>query len=140
LDAAIVRFEDLDVVQAVTELDVVVGSANPARLIDQGYYYRDAFRVFREHADQLAAVTVWGLTDGRSWRAGNNGQPLLFDDDLQAKPGCYAAADAELPDFVRSANVFAAALDPADEGPDSVEGRKLPLLPIGETAGFQLRW
>src|SRR5690606_27451100 len=37
-------------------------------------------------------------------------------------------------------NVFAADLDPADEGPDSVEWRKLPLHPIGETAGFQLRW
>ena len=140
LEAAIVRFEDLDVVQAVTELDVVVGSANPARLIDQGYYYRDAFRVFRDHADQLAAVTVWGLTDGRSWRAGNNGQPLLFDDDLQAKPAYFGAADGELPDLVRSAIVFAADLDPGVDGPESVEWRKLPLHPIGETAGFQLRW
>ena len=41
-----------------------------ALLIEQGYYYRDAFNVFRAHADDLFAVTVWGLTDGRSWRVG----------------------------------------------------------------------
>lgn len=136
---ALAGFEDLPVVQAVTELDVVVGSAEQARLIDQGYYYRDAFRIFREHADDLFSVTLWGLTDGRSWRAANNGRPLLFDDFFQAKPAYFGAADGELPAAIRSANVFAA--DPgADYSAGSLEWQKLPLHPVGEDAGFQLRW
>ena len=56
--------------QAVTELDVTTGTpVTQAKLIEQGYYYRDAFRIFRAHADDLFSVTVWGLTDGRSWRS-----------------------------------------------------------------------
>ena len=38
--------------QVVSELDVTTGTpVTPALLVEQGYYYRDAFRVFREHAD-----------------------------------------------------------------------------------------
>ena len=70
LEGAIVAFEDLPVTQAVTEFDVTTGTpVTQAKLVDQGYYFRDAFRVFREHADDLYSVTMWGLTDGRSWRS-----------------------------------------------------------------------
>lgn len=139
VDAAIDAFEDLPVVQAVTELDVQVGSADQAKAIDQGYYYRDAFRIFREHADDLFSVTVWGLTDGRSWRAANNGKPLLFDDRFQAKPAYFGAADGELPAAVRSALAFGRGAD-GDDSAGSVRWKALPLHAIGENAGFQLRW
>ncbi len=141
LEAAIVKFQGLGLKQAVTELDVVVGSASEARLIDQGHYYQRAFEIFRTYADELEAVTVWGLTDGRSWRAGNNGQPLLFDDDLQAKHAYFGAADSpELADPIRSANVFAADVTSATTGPDALEWRKLPLHDIDGDSAFQLRW
>ena len=46
-------------------MDVTTGTpVDEAKLIDQGYYYRDAFRIFRAHADDLFAVTLWGLHDG----------------------------------------------------------------------------
>ena len=33
--------------------------------------------------------TLWGLNDGRSWRGSE--YPLLFDDDLSAKPAFFGA-------------------------------------------------
>ena len=45
LEEAIEAFEDLPVTQVVSEMDVTVGTpVDNAKLIDQGYYYRDAFR------------------------------------------------------------------------------------------------
>ncbi|MFE1645972.1 endo-1,4-beta-xylanase [Microbacterium sp. P01] len=140
LEDAIVAFEDLPVTQAVTELDVTTGTpVTPASLIEQAYYYRDAFRAFREHADDLFSVTVWGLTDGRSWRSGS-GAPLLFDDALQGKPAYYGAADLDLPARPRTANVFQGDVPLDADAPASLEWRKLPLNTIDESASFQLRW
>jgi endo-1,4-beta-xylanase len=139
LGDAITDFEELPVRQAVTELDVFVGSADTAKAIDQGYYYDAAFDTFRTHADDLFSVTVWGLTDGRSWRASNNGKPLLFDDYFKAKPAFYGAADLDLPAAVRSANAFAADPD-GDYTVDSPQWERLPLHAVGEAARFQTRW
>lgn len=144
LDAALTRFADLPVTQAVTELDVTTGTpVTQARLIDQGYYYRDAFDVFRAHADDLFSVTVWGLTDGRSWRV-DSGAPLLFDDRFQAKPAYHGAAGGELPDRLRTATVFGGDVPLDDEATASPVWDRLPLhtfaTPAGGEAGFQLRW
>jgi endo-1,4-beta-xylanase len=141
LEDAIVAFEDLPVTQAVTEFDVPTGTpVGQALLVDQGYYFRDAFNVFRRHAGELYAVTVWGLTDGRSWRVGN-GAPLIFNDALQAKPAYYGAVGGQdLPPRLRTANVFAGTVPLDAAATTSREWAKLPLHPIGEAAGFQLRW
>lgn len=140
LETAIERFEDLPLTQVVTELDVTTGTpVTDARLIEQGYYYRDAFRVFREHAESLFSVTVWGLTDGRSWRVGN-GAPLLFDDGFQAKPAYHGAVDGDLPQLRRTANVFAGDVPLSGDALDSPQWQRLPLNPVGGNAAFQLRW
>jgi len=144
LEDAIADFEGMKkadgtpLVQAVTELDVFVGSPDTAKSIDQGYYLKAAFDSFREHADSLFSVTTWGLTDGRSWRATNNGKPLLFDDWFKAKPAFYGAAGLALPAAIRSADAFAA--DGGDYTAGSDEWQRLPLHPVGDTARFQLRW
>jgi endo-1,4-beta-xylanase len=134
-------FEDLPVKQAVTEFDVPTGTpVSQALLIEQGYYYRDAFNVFRQHADDLFSVTVWGLVDGRSWRVGS-GAPLIFNDALKAKPAYFGAVGGQdLPARVRTANVFAGNVALDANATKSLEWSKLPLLPIEEMAGFQLRW
>jgi endo-1,4-beta-xylanase len=144
LEGAIERFADLPVTQAVTELDVTTGTpVSQARLIDQGYYFRDAFDVFRAHADKLFCVTAWGLTDGRSWRA-DSGAPLIFDDRYQAKPAYYGAVGAELPARLRTANVFAGDVPLDATATASPEWDRLPLhtfaAPDGGAAEFQLRW
>ncbi|WP_419705514.1 endo-1,4-beta-xylanase [Promicromonospora sp. NFX87] len=144
LEGALARFEDLPVKQAVTEFDVTTGTpVSQARLIDQGYYFRDAFEAFRAHADDLFCVTAWGLTDGRSWRV-DSGAPLIFDDRYQAKPAYYGAVGAELPARLRAANVFAGDVPLDASATASPEWDRLPLhtfgAPDGGEAAFQLRW
>ncbi|GAA4686660.1 endo-1,4-beta-xylanase [Promicromonospora umidemergens] len=144
LEAAIERFADLPVTQAVTELDVTTGTpVTQARLIDQGYYFKDAFDVFRAQAENLFCVTAWGLTDGRSWRV-DSGAPLIFDDRYQAKPAYYGAVGAELPARLRTANVFAGDVPLDGMATASPEWDRLPRqafdAPGGGEAAFQLRW
>ena len=104
--AAIERFEGLGLRQAVTELDVPTGTpVTQSKLIDQGYYYKAVFDMLRAHSADIFSATVWGLTDGRSWRSAD-GAPLVFDDDLQAKPAYYGITDQTLPARQRSAVVF----------------------------------
>ncbi|WP_203136046.1 endo-1,4-beta-xylanase [Microbacterium sp. JZ31] len=135
LAGALDRFEGLGLQQAVTEFDVTTGTpVTQALLVEQGYYYRDAFAVFREH--DLFSATVWGLTDGRSWRD-SSGDPLLFDDDLKAKPAYYGAAGGELPARLRAADVFGGA---APTDPASPEWQRLPLHELDGGGAFQARW
>jgi endo-1,4-beta-xylanase len=141
IDDALTAFEDLPVMQDVSELDVMTGTPiDDAKLIDQGYFYRDAFRIFRAHAEKLFSVTIWGLYDGRSWHSDN--YPLLFNDDLEAKPAFYGAVDGKLDPRIRTANVFQADVALDDAAMSSPEWQKLPLhLFADATKGsFQLRW
>ena len=140
LEEAITAFEDLPVTQVVSEMDVTTGTpVDEAKLIDQGYYYRDAFRIFRAHSDDLFAVTLWGLHDARSWRSA--GAPLLFDGNLKAKPAYFGAVDGELDARLRSAFVFQGSV-PLDAGATgALAWKQLPLHRFGDdTVGFQLRW
>jgi endo-1,4-beta-xylanase len=91
LGAALDRFAEMPVQQAVTELDVPTGvPVTPSALAEQGRYYEAAFRTFRERADVLFSVTLWGFHDGRSWRDAY-GAPLLLDERLEAKPALTGA-------------------------------------------------
>jgi len=139
LDGALTAFQDLPVKQAVTEFDVPTGTpVTQANLIEQGHFIKDAFDVFNKHADDLFSVTVWGLTDGRSWR-NDSGAPLLFDNDYQAKPAYFGAVGgAQLAPLVRTATVFGPAA--ADTSAASSEWSRLPLNQIGEAGSFGLRW
>ncbi|MBO3088692.1 endo-1,4-beta-xylanase [Cellulomonas dongxiuzhuiae] len=143
LEAALTRFEALPVTQAVTELDVATGTpVTEAKLVEQGYYYRDAFDLFRAKADSLFSVTVWGLYDFRSWVV-NNGAPLLFDDNLRAKPAYYGAAGLDLPGRIASAESFGGEVAVDEAAVDAPEWEQLPFEPIGEegvAGGLQTRW
>ena len=138
-DAALTRFEDLPVVQAVTELDVTVGTpVTQANLIEQGYYYRDAFEIFRAHSSSLFSVTLWGLTDNRSWRSTQ--APLAFDGGLQAKPAYYGIVGGELEPRMRTAVVFNGDVPIGPDAASALDWSLLPLHEVEDVAGFQLRW
>lgn len=147
LASTLERFAGRGLMQAVTELDVTVNPATAANLARQGYYYRDAFEVFRDYhaaapaSESLFAATVWGLTDTRSWRAEQ--APLLFAGDLSAKAAFFGAIgdDEGLPPLVTTADVFRGdvALDGAIA--EAPEWRNLPEHPLTRDAGgFQARW
>ncbi|MBN2116460.1 MAG: endo-1,4-beta-xylanase [Anaerolineales bacterium] len=138
-DEALTAFEDLAVEQVVSELDVMTGTpVDDAKLIEQGYFYRDAFGIFRAHAANIYAVTVWGLYDSRSWRSDN--APLIFNSQLAAKPAYFGATDQTLPVRIRTALVFQADV-PLEAGATSaLEWQKLRLHTVGDKFSFQLRW
>lgn len=140
MDNAITAFKGLGLVQAVTELDVAIqGTVTRANLVDQGYYYRDVFRMLRTHPD-LFSVTFWGPYDSRSYNAA--GAPLPFDGALQAKPAYYGVADpSALPPRIRSATAARADVALAEGATSAPEWNLLPDVPIGDSgSGFQLRW
>lgn len=144
LGAALDAFAGTGLLQAVTELDVTTGTpVTQAKLVDQGYYYRDAFRAFRAYqaasGGRLFSVTVWGLTDGRSWR-NSSGAPLVFDDALQAKPAYYGIVDDSLPAPLRTADVFRADVPAVAGATSAAEWARAPLHAISSSARFQLRW
>jgi len=145
LEQAIVDAQALGLIQAVTELDVTTGvPESEAKFIDQGYYYRDAFEIFRTYADDLYCATVWGLIDSRSWRD-DNGGPLVFDDGFQAKPAYYGIVNgdggtAPLPPRLRTANVFSGSVALDGEATASPVWERLPLLPLEGHGDFQFRW
>ncbi|MFW7415298.1 endo-1,4-beta-xylanase [Demequina sp. SO4-18] len=146
LEDAIVDSMGRGLSQAVTELDVTTGvPTSEAKFIDQGYYYRDAFDIFREYQDELDFVTIWGLVDTRSWR-NDNGGPLVFDGAYQAKPAYYGIVEGAgtgeppLPPRTRTANAFEGSVELNDDATTSPVWERLPLLPIESKGDFQFRW
>jgi GH35 family endo-1,4-beta-xylanase len=65
----------------------------PAQLQAQATAYAKLFEIFQKHKDVIGRVTFWGLSDRRSWRAGQS--PLLFDRDNNPKPALRAIAEAK---------------------------------------------
>ena len=67
--------------------------ADVAKQLDDRY--EELFRIFYKHRDQIDRVTLWGLTDDRSWKNGypvpdRTNYPLLFNRDYSAKPAVNA--------------------------------------------------
>src|SRR5690606_8634838 len=95
------RFAPLGIEQHITEMDMSIYTNQgesfetppPERLITQGYRYRDFFDLYREHAGEITAVTIWGLADDATWLDSfpvtRKDAPLLFDVRLQAKPAYW---------------------------------------------------
>lgn len=152
VDQTITKFRELDVIQAVTELDVAISASSqeqlpappPDRVVRQGYYYRDLFEILRNHSDVLESVTVWGLHDGRSWLRDReiprpHEAPLFFDDQLQAKPAYWGVVDpTQLPHLPQTQNTRGAT--PVVDGERELAWDLLPATTVAEGTGFQVRW
>ncbi|MCL3862450.1 endo-1,4-beta-xylanase [Actinotalea sp. K2] len=97
----------LGVRQAVTELDVALaapgrpgsGLPTPELLEEQAAYYGQVMDLLVARSADIDTVSVWGVHDGRSWlRTWRESRrleaPLLFDDELQAKPAFWAVVES----------------------------------------------
>ncbi|MFD0478979.1 endo-1,4-beta-xylanase [Nonomuraea thailandensis] len=154
VEATIERFATLGLDQQVTELDVSVytdfvstyDTIPPELLVQQGHRYKELFDVFRRQAGRLSSVTVWGESDDvswlRSWPIPRLNAPLLFDDDLQAKPAYWGVVDpSKLDPLVRRLEAPAAVVKV--DGKRDLEWDLLPDAPLARvgdvSAGFQAR-
>ncbi len=100
-------FAALGLDNQITELDISLyhnaTDTSPAgsreALIAQGYRYRDFFQAFRQLHGKLSAVMVWGYADDHTWRkrhpVARPDLPLLFDEQLQAKPAFWGIVDPQ---------------------------------------------
>jgi endo-1,4-beta-xylanase len=97
--------------QQVTELDIsaylssdnasdygATGGDVPANIISQqGWLYRDYFKVLRALKGEVEAVTFWGIADDNTWLdnfpINRLDEPLPFDMRLQAKPAYWGIVD-----------------------------------------------
>lgn len=91
----------------VSELDVSMFGKDPAEVItapDQALLEKQAevygayFKLFREYAKHIDAVTFWGVADDDSWLnnfpvRGRRNWPLLFNDAYEPKEAFYRIMD-----------------------------------------------
>ena len=120
LDATISDFAKLGVKVMITELDVDLLSRSRSadvaevqkQVVANNYTnglppviqqaltkrYGDLFSVYVKHRNDIALVTLWGVTDGDSWlNRGRMNHPLLFDRQWQPKPAFDAVIKAAQP-------------------------------------------
>lgn len=140
LAAAMDLFDDLPVVQAVTEMDVPTGTPVTEDVLRrQGSFYKSAFDIFRKQQAEnknIFSVTVWGLADEKSWRS-CSGAPLVFDNDYDGKWAYAGILGLDIPKESQTLTVFGAAdaLDPASQ-----TWEFMPETRISDEASFQARW
>ena len=120
IDKAISDYESLGLKVSISELDLTIRGASggqlgqpgrargaatrpaarpatpasPQDLKTQADAYARLFGIFLKHKDHIERVTFWGLSDRRTWRAGQN--PLIFDASNQRKPAYVAIVDEAL--------------------------------------------
>jgi len=135
VEDTIIRWSETGAELSITELDLPLGNYDGYKTINdqeertQAYRYARIFRVFKEHADKIERVTIWGIDDESSWR--REGSPLLFRDDGSPKLAFFAAAD---PQGFMDGLYFDDAPEPVpDEEPDiDVEPHPMPTPDVQE--------
>jgi endo-1,4-beta-xylanase len=60
----------------------------------QADVYAKLFEIFERHAKSISRVTLWGISDSRSWRPGQ--AALVFDGQLNPKPALKSIIDVGL--------------------------------------------
>lgn len=93
---ALFKFAQIpDIEIQLTELDLHNPDNSEEGLSAQAESYGDLFKMIlnmkKDNMANITSVTFWGLSDATTWLTGNKGEksyPLLFDEDMNAKP-CY---------------------------------------------------
>lgn len=107
MEKSIEKFASLGVELQITELDMSVYTNNSQSYesfseelaVKQGHRYREIFNLFKQYADSITNVTLWGIADDHTWLTGfpveRNNWPLLFDQSLKAKPAFWGVVDPD---------------------------------------------
>ncbi|WP_219932638.1 endo-1,4-beta-xylanase [Microbulbifer sp. YPW1] len=72
--------------------------ALPQKVADElAFRYESLFKLFLKHRDKIRRVSLWGTTDGESWKndwpvVGRTNYPLIFDREGQPKQAYYSVA------------------------------------------------
>lgn len=86
--------DELGVIIHITEIDVTTPNATSPEG-EHGKYYGKLFKALKDakaNGVPIESVSVWGLTDSLSWKAGD--KPLLFNGDLSAKQAFFEVVGA----------------------------------------------
>jgi endo-1,4-beta-xylanase len=108
VEKAIADYESLGLKISISELDVTATGGNSGAfstrgggqpvseeaLQQQAQVYAKLFDIFNRHAKSISRVTFWGISDRRSWRAGQ--KALVFDAQLNPKPALQTILDVGL--------------------------------------------
>ncbi|MGN1263990.1 MAG: endo-1,4-beta-xylanase [Prevotella sp.] len=90
-DNQVKRIGQLGLNCIVTELDISIYDLNAADAYDrQAEEYRKITNIMLQY-DHCPNLLVWGIKDDMSWRSG---EPLLFSNELEAKPSFFAMRNA----------------------------------------------
>jgi endo-1,4-beta-xylanase len=107
------KFSELGLDNLVTELDMSIyawndrrdyGSDIPEELLQkQADRYRELFEAFKANKDIIGGVVFWGMADKHTWLhnfpvRNRTDAPLLFDQQLQAKPAFWAVVNPSDPE------------------------------------------
>lgn len=92
------RISELDVSMYNHDIGEQISWPNPEYSKKQADFYGKLFKVYREYAKHIDAVTFWGVADNDSWLngfpvRGRRNYPLLFDDNKQPKEAFYSVMD-----------------------------------------------
>lgn len=90
------RFARLGLEIHITEMDVRLSGpgSRAERLEKQAQIYQEVLQICLRQP-RCKAFTLWGVTDGHSWRAAS--EPLIFDTDYRPKPAYFALQRALQP-------------------------------------------
>ncbi|MBN1976777.1 MAG: endo-1,4-beta-xylanase, partial [Anaerolineae bacterium] len=105
IEETVLIFAELGVEQHITELDMSIYTNDidsyttvpDEILVRQGKRYKAVFDALKRQADHIQSVTFWGLADDHTWLktfpVTRINLPLLFDEQLQAKPAYWGVVD-----------------------------------------------
>ncbi len=93
-----ISITELDLSIYRTADDKEISPVTDEILEKQAELYSDVFEMFRKHADFIANVSFWGISDAFSWLnyfpvKDRTNYPLLFDRNGEKKPAYYSVLD-----------------------------------------------
>ena len=132
----------------ITELDLLASKSydgsdgkKETELVKEAYRYKefiDAILKAKKEGTNITALVFWGVADDDSWLVtdefsdGRHNMPLLFDENLKAKPAYWGIADPDrLPPYIKEENVIESA---------GKDWTLAPAVSVGKNSSMKFLW